>query len=88
MAENGTHETGLSQTISDVKRGRREVAVDYSRSSVGLQGFSLSASDEAHTRRFIYGEINFTELCSHVMSWRAQKLNHDEKIEVVEPGAG
>lgn len=44
MAENGTHETGLSKTISDVERGRREVAVDYACASVSLEGFSLSAS--------------------------------------------
>ncbi|MHC8944255.1 antitoxin VbhA family protein [Advenella incenata] len=61
MADNGTHETGLSQTISDVERRRREVAVDYARSSVGLEGFSLGASDAAHILRFIDGEINLTE---------------------------
>lgn len=61
MAGNGTHKTGLSKTISDVERGQREVAVDYARSSVGLEGFSLGTSDEAHTQRFINGEINLAE---------------------------
>ena len=44
MAENGTYETGLSKTISDVERSRREVAVDYACASVSLEGLSLSAS--------------------------------------------
>ncbi|MEB2398325.1 MAG: antitoxin VbhA family protein [Alcaligenaceae bacterium] len=61
MAENGTNKTGLSKTISDVERDRRETAVDYACASVSLKGFSLSASDEAHAQRFINGEINRTQ---------------------------
>ncbi|WP_246129299.1 antitoxin VbhA family protein [Verticiella sediminum] len=80
MAENGTHETGLSKTISEVERGRREVAVDYARPSVGLEGFSLSASDEEHAQRFINGKSTSAILCSRVVPWRIQKLSHDEEI--------
>jgi hypothetical protein len=79
MAENGTHETGLSKTISDVERGRREVAVDYARSSVGLEGFSLSASDEAHAQRFINGEINLTEFVQPRDVSARPKPSHDEE---------
>lgn len=61
MAEMGTRETELSKTISDAERDRRVAAVNYARASVGLEGFSLSAADEAHAQRFIDGEISLNE---------------------------
>jgi hypothetical protein len=47
--------------ISDAERRRREEAVNYARSSVGLEGFQLSEADEKRARRFINGEIDLTE---------------------------
>lgn len=61
MAEMGTRETELSKTISDAERDRRVAAVNYARASVGLEGFSLSAADEAHAQRVIDGEISLNK---------------------------
>lgn len=61
MTENGIHEPGPSKTISNVERERRKAAVDYARASVGLEGFSLSESDEVHAQRFINGGISLSE---------------------------
>lgn len=61
MAEMGSHETGLSKTISGAERDRRVAAVNYARASVGLEGFSLSAADEEHAQRFIDGDIDLEE---------------------------
>lgn len=40
---------------------RRQSAVSYARASVGLEGFSLSETDEAHAQRFIDGQISLQE---------------------------
>lgn len=61
MAEMGSHETELTKKISDVERNRRVAAVNYARSSVGLEGFSLSAADEEHAQWFINGDIDRDE---------------------------
>lgn len=47
--------------ISAAERKRREEAVNYGRSSVGLEGFALSKADEKHAQRFISGEIELAE---------------------------
>ncbi|EMP3151678.1 antitoxin VbhA family protein [Salmonella enterica] len=47
--------------ISAAERKRREQAVNYGRSSVGLEGFQLSKADEKHAQRFINGEIELAE---------------------------
>ncbi len=47
--------------ISEAERKRREEASNYARASVGLEGFKLSAADEAHAHRFINGEIELEE---------------------------
>lgn len=47
--------------ISPSERKRREDAVNYGRSSVGLEGFKLSKADEKHAQRFINGEIDLPE---------------------------
>jgi len=57
----GTRETELSKTISDAERDRRVAAVNDARASVGLAGFSLSGTDEAHAQRFIDGEVSLNE---------------------------
>ena len=49
------------KTISDAERGRRQSAVNYARTSVGLEGFSLIEADEAHAQRFIDGRISLQE---------------------------
>ncbi|MBY4796708.1 chromosome segregation protein ParM [Burkholderia multivorans] len=47
--------------ISDTERRRREEAVNYARSSVGLEGFKISEAEEQHARRFVNGEIELAE---------------------------
>lgn len=59
MAEMGMHETELNKTISDAEQDRRVAAVSYAR-AVGLEGFLLSAADEAHAERFIDGQMTST----------------------------
>lgn len=49
------------KTISDAERSRRQSAVNYAWTSVGLQGFSLSEADEAHAQRFIDGQMSLQE---------------------------
>ncbi|MGZ9892642.1 antitoxin VbhA family protein [Bordetella bronchiseptica] len=49
------------KTISDAERCRRQSAVDYARASVGLEGFSLNEADEAHSQRFVDGQISLQE---------------------------
>ncbi len=61
MAEMGSHETELSKTTSGAEGDRRVAAVNYARTSVGLEGFSLSAADEEHAQRFINGDIDLEE---------------------------
>lgn len=61
MAEMGSHETELTKTISGAERDRRIAAVNYARASVGLEGFSLSATDEEHAQQFIDGSIDLEE---------------------------
>jgi len=61
MAEMDMHETELNKTISDAERDRRVAAVSYARASVGLEGFLLSAADDAHAQRFIDGQIDLNE---------------------------
>lgn len=48
-------------TISPAERKRREEAVNYGRSSVGLEGLKLSKADEKNAERFINGEIELAE---------------------------
>ncbi|MDD2746716.1 MAG: antitoxin VbhA family protein [Acidithiobacillus ferrooxidans] len=47
--------------MSAAERERREDAVNYARSSVGLESFKLSRDDEEHAQRFINGEIALAE---------------------------
>lgn len=50
-----------NDAISASERRRRENAVNFARSSVGLEGFTPSRAEEAHARRFINGEIELAE---------------------------
>ncbi|MBN3761124.1 antitoxin VbhA family protein [Burkholderia sp. Ac-20365] len=44
--------------IDPAERERRVQAVSFARASVGLEGFRLSAEDEARAARFVEGEID------------------------------
>ncbi len=44
-------------TAAVAERLRREDAVNFARASVGLEGFALSAQDEADARRLINGDL-------------------------------
>jgi hypothetical protein len=48
--------------ISAAERRRRESAVNFARASVGLEGFKISAEDEALVRRYIDGEVEISEI--------------------------
>ena len=50
-----------NDALSAGERRRRENAVNFARSSVGLEGFKPSKAEEAHARRFINGEIQLAE---------------------------
>jgi hypothetical protein len=47
--------------ISLAERRRRENAVNFARSSVGLEGFVPSEAEEERARRFVNGEIQLAE---------------------------
>ncbi|MEX3639955.1 antitoxin VbhA family protein [Paraburkholderia sp. BR14320] len=47
--------------IPAVERQRRQRAVNFARGSIGLEGFTLTATDEDRARRFIGGEIDLAE---------------------------
>ncbi|MPT41229.1 MAG: hypothetical protein E2603_22800 [Achromobacter sp.] len=51
----------LTKPYQRPERCRRQAAVIYARASVGLEGFSLSETDEAHAQRFIDGQISLQE---------------------------
>ena len=46
----------------DAQRRKRQDAVDFARASVGLEGFRTSPDDDAIAKRFVNGEIDFSEL--------------------------
>lgn len=48
-------------TISAAERQRREKAVCFSRTSLGLEGIQPSAEEEAHARLFINGDIDLDD---------------------------
>lgn len=47
--------------ISPEERQLREEAHRYARASMELEGFKLSAADEAHAQRYINGEIDLAQ---------------------------
>ncbi len=55
------HATRPVPRISDEERSRREKEVSFARSSIALEGFTLSDSVEAHTARFVNGDIELPE---------------------------
>ena len=61
-----THEKTVNkpvfdEAIIDVQRQKRQDAVNFARASVGLEGFRTSPEDEAIAKRFVDGEIDFSE---------------------------
>jgi hypothetical protein len=50
-----------NDAISAAERRRRENAINFARSSVGLEGLKPSGAEEYHARRFINGEIELAE---------------------------
>lgn len=50
-----------NDAISAAERRRREKAINFARSSIGLEGFTLSKTAEAQAQRFINGEIELAE---------------------------
>ena len=53
--------TRVEVAVTDVERRRRQDAVNFSRASVGLEGFKPSEQEEAHAKRFVDGEIDLAE---------------------------
>ena len=51
-----------SEPITDAERRKRQEAVNFSRASVGLEGFKPSEADEQRAARFVAGEIDLAEL--------------------------
>ncbi|AHG65390.1 hypothetical protein MIM_c33290 [Advenella mimigardefordensis DPN7] len=62
----GTHETELSKAIFGAERNRRVATVNYARASVGLEKFTLNATNEEHVQRFISGDSEL--LCIFAMA--------------------
>ena len=54
--------TKAPASITDAERRKRQEAVNFSRASVGLEGFKPSEEAEAQMRRHINGEIDLAEL--------------------------
>lgn len=52
---------GTDASIGRAERQLRQDAIDYARGSIGLEGFSPSAADEAEARRFIHGDIDLAQ---------------------------
>jgi hypothetical protein len=50
-----------SDAISPAESRRREVAVNFARSSVGLEGFKPSQAAETGARQFIKGDIQLAD---------------------------
>ncbi len=61
---NQSHERGHSpshDSISQAERRRREAAVNFARSSVGLEGFTPSEAAETGARQFIKGDTQLAD---------------------------
>lgn len=57
---------------SAAERQRRENAVNFSRASVGLEGFKPSQEEEARAQRFINGEIDLNEFVQVVVKPKSE----------------
>lgn len=53
--------TQAPASITDAERRKRQEAVNFSRASVGLEGFKPSEADEQRAARFVAGEIDLAE---------------------------
>ena len=54
--------------ISQQERARRQAAVDYSRGSVRLEGFTVSPFADEMNRRYIEGQITRHELTAAILA--------------------
>lgn len=63
--------------LSPAERREREDAVRYARASVELEGFAISAQMEAHTRRFLDGEIDPAEFTATSVDTVVNRGNQD-----------
>lgn len=52
----------IAPKISQAERKRREIAFNYARASVGLEGLKVTEEYQAEVKRFINGDIDFSEL--------------------------
>ena len=50
--------------ISNAEKRRRQVAVDYARASISLEGFTLGTDQEGRARAFVDGELTLAEFVS------------------------
>lgn len=57
-------DTLKTQKSFDDEQRRRQMACDYARASIGLEGFKPSPEDEARAARFVAGEIDLAEFVS------------------------
>ncbi|MCK9754415.1 antitoxin VbhA family protein [Pseudomonas syringae pv. syringae] len=51
-------------SISNAEKRRRQVAVDYARASISLEGFTLGTDQEGRARAFVDGELTLAEFVS------------------------
>ncbi|WP_439865786.1 antitoxin VbhA family protein [Pseudomonas syringae] len=51
-------------SISNAEKRRRQVAVDYARASISLEGFTLGPDQEGRARAFVDGELTLAEFVS------------------------
>lgn len=51
----------IDDPVSKAERRHREAAVNFARSSVGLEGFKQHKADDDLTRRYIAGEITVAD---------------------------
>lgn len=51
----------VDSAISTAEKRRREAAVNFARTSVGLEGFKPSEAAEARARQFIHGDIQLAD---------------------------
>ncbi|GHT95709.1 hypothetical protein AGMMS49545_19130 [Betaproteobacteria bacterium] len=59
--------------ISETEQAKRQRAVDIARANVGLEGYELSADDEAHFQAFVNGQFDWSELASRRLAQVKQK---------------
>ncbi|MDH0630558.1 antitoxin VbhA family protein [Pseudomonas mosselii] len=56
--------TSESIIITNAERERRRKAVEYAATSIGLEGFALSADEKQRAQAFVNGELTLVEFVS------------------------